>query len=89
MTPKLSTNEVLEGLDIDFKDNIVFNNTVNGTDTENNSIKIVKTGSELEIKDDNGSSVGKYTIVVNGDITSDSNVDGKSSKKSLTQPPIK
>lgn len=76
MVPKLSTDEVLNGLDTDFKDNIVFSNTVNGTDTENNSVKIVKTGSELEIKDDNGSSVGKYTIVVNGDITSDSNVDG-------------
>ena len=76
MVPKLSTSEVLDGLDIDFKDNIVFSNTVNGTDTENNSVKTVKTDSELEIKDDNGSSVGKYTIVVNGDITSDSNVDG-------------
>lgn len=76
MIPKLSTTEVLNNLDIDFKENIVFNNTVNLTDSEGNQVKSVKTDSTLEIKDNNGSSVGKYTIVVNGDVTSDGNVDG-------------
>jgi len=76
MIPKLSTNEVLNNLDIDFKENIVFNNTVNLTDSEGNQVKSVKTDSTLEIKDNNESSVGKYTIVVNGDVTSDGNVDG-------------
>lgn len=76
MIPKLSTDEILNNLDIDFKDNIVFNNTVNLTDTEGNQINSVKTDSTLDINDSNGSSVGKYTIVVNGDITSDGNVDG-------------
>lgn len=76
MIPKLSTTEVLNNLDIDFKENIVFNNTVNLTDSEGNQVKSVKTDSTLEIKDNNESSVGKYTIVVNGDVTSDGNVDG-------------
>ena len=76
MVPKLSTTEVLNNLDIDFKENIVFNNTVNLTDSEGNQVKAVKTDSTLEIKDNNGSDVGKYTIVVNGDVTSDGNVDG-------------
>lgn len=76
MIPKLSTDEILNNLDIDFKDNIVFNNTVNLTDIEGNQINSVKTDSTLDINDSNGSSVGKYTIVVNGDITSDGNVDG-------------